>query len=251
MSPLPLLLILLAAPGSAAEYIPPKPDGPACRRALDLLDKQAGRESWELASGLGYHVLMSGPDRGLYIMRERAGTASFTELPGYLRPQSDYNFEVRREDGTPVYAQFRFDGDRHAATIAGPRPIPESRLVGAVYDEATMKRLTRARFADAARTFTAAHARARRIDSENPRLPLEESGRVLSCPRIAWAAVINLCGEPEWSAITAAQTESYCQNHVCFGRDNPRRVVYEDTGRCERDPVSGKADRLDRYEPSR
>lgn len=245
MSPLPLLLILLAAPATAAEYVPPPPDGPGCRRALDLLDKLAGREQGELASGIGFHVQETGPDRGLFILRERAGTASFTALPGHVNRNLAY--EVRREDGTPVYVEFRFEDGAYRSMVAGPAPFSRSNLVDSTYDEATTRRLTRLRLGESDRTFVRAHARARELDGRE-RLPLEESGRVLACPSDVWAAAINLCAEPQWSQVTAALSESYCQNHVCLGRDHPRRVIYQNADRCDRGPT-GKGDRLDRHEP--
>lgn len=245
MSPLPLLLLLAAGPASAELYVPPEPDGPGCRRALDLLDTLAGRQQGELASGLSFHVQETGPDRGLFIVRERAGVASFTPLPGHVN--ENLSFEVRREDGTPVFAQFRFEDGAFRSVVSGPAPFPRSRLADPVYDEATLRRLTRLRLGESAAMHQRAYRRARELD-DRQRLPLEESGRVLSCPSDAWAAVLNLCAEPEWSQVTAALSQSYCENHVCLSREHPRRVIYKKTDRCERD-ARGKGDRLDRHEP--
>lgn len=244
MRPLALLLAL-SLPAAAAEYNPPAPNPAGCRRALDLLDTLAGIEPLNLGPNLGYHVSETGPDKGVFVARERAGTASYAPFPE--KPEGLVSFEVRREDGTPVYVQFRFEQGRYRAAVAGANPFPRSRLVDAPYDAPTMARMTRARLADSIAVHARAHRRAREIDDRS-RLPLEESGRVLTCPRDAWAAVINLCRGPENAQLMNVLAAEYCKDNVCGRGPGPERVHYVSTARCERD-VRGKGDRLDRHEP--
>lgn len=225
------LVALLAVPAAAEPYVPPPPDPAGCRRALNLLEKLAGREPLELAPGLRYHVQERGPDRGIYVSRESAGTAARTVLPGFV--SGDLSYELRKEDGTALYAQFRFEEGALRAVVAGPQAFPNATSMNAEFTEEGMRLMTRARLFSSPETHALAYKRARLLDSTR-RLPDDESARVLTCPKLAWAAAINLCRAPELAEMTDHLEEAYCRNNVCFSRSSGPRVPYRPTGRCER-----------------